>query len=839
MHSVLQDVRYGIRLLFKNPAFTAVAVLVLGLGIGANTAVFSLVNAMILRPIPSDGADVVGIYIRDTARPDSYRTFSFAEYQQIKASGEVFADVMAHTLTMAGIADGDSTRQSFTAIVSTGYFSTLGTHLAAGRPFNEEEERPNSDVPVVIAGHQFARKAGLSPAQAIGKIVRINARDYTVIGIAPEGFAGTMALISPEFWLPLGVFHRVSDEASRDGRSVDLAGSATRALMLVGKLRPGLTAQSAAPVLTTVTARLRQLAPADTATHELLVQKLPRLSINTSPSTDGKTTALSGLLLGMSALVLVIACLNLANMLLARGTARRKEIALRLALGGGRARIVRQLLTESLLISMLGAFAGLLLAIWGTRLLVATLVPILPMVLTFDGTPDLNVFAATMAFAVISTVIAGLGPAWKVTRPDLLGDLKEVATAAGGGRRRITMANVLVVGQIALSLALLTAAGLFIRGASKASAADPGFALEGVIATVNPALAGYDETRSSAALRAILARVRATPGIEAASLASLVPFGDFREERRVQHAGTPRPEPGQRLAGVAATYTVIGADYFDALRLPVRRGRGFTVAEEESASGPRVAIIDEPLATRLFKGEDPIGRRVQFPREGTEPPLELEVVGLVAGVRHSMFDEAPDPHVYVPFGQAPRASMHIHARPGAIGDAANAAMVGTLRQEIRAADPSVPVVSLKTLRQHRDSGAALWAVNSGARLFSVFGAIALLLAVVGVYGLRSYVVSRRIREIGVRVALGATRGNVLWLVMREGLTLTAIGLTAGLGVSWAVARLLSGMLYDVSALDPVVFAVAPLLLMMSALLASYVPARRATQVAPVTALRAE
>jgi predicted permease len=378
-----------------------------------------------------------------------------------------------------------------------------------------------------------------------------------------------------------------------------------------------------------------------------------------------------------------------------------------------------------------------------------------------------------------------------------------------------------------------------MRGAVKASVADPGYALDGLVINISPQLAGYDDARGAAAIRSVVARVRSTPGIESASLASLVPFGDFHEGRTVQKAGTPPPEPGQKPAGASAGYTVIGADYFETLRLPILRGRGFTQAEEESAGGMRVAVIDEPLATRLFGEADPVGQQIQFaPRDGARAE-SMEVVGVVTGVRDDMFDKTPTPHIYVPYGQAYRGGMFVHARLAATGAAAEAAMLGTLRQEIRAIDPGIPVLSMQTLRQHRDNGVGLWAVTSGARIFSVFGGVALLLAIVGVYGLKSYVVSRRTREIGVRMALGATPADVLWMVMREGLVLTAAGIGIGALLSWGVAKMLSGMLYEVSALDPVVFAVAPALLATAALGASYLPARRATTVQPLAALRSE
>ena len=453
----------------------------------------------------------------------------------------------------------------------------------------------------------------------------------------------------------------------------------------------------------------------------------------------------------MAGLVLLMSSLNLANMLLARGTARRKEIALRLALGSGRKRVVRQLLTESLLLAIAGGAAGLLLGVWSTGLLFATLSKVMPLVVTFEPAPDVRVLAATAGFAMLATVIAGLGPAWRVTKPDVLPDLKEQPAERGAGRR-FTNRNALVVGQIAVSLALLTAAGLFMRGAFKASMADPGFPLDtGVVTTLDPAMAGHDEARGRAAIKNILARVRTIPGVHSASVASLLPFGEFREGNIVQKAGTPPTPEGERVTGVDATYTIVGADYFETLRQPWLRGRGFTAAEEESAGGAPVAIIDEPLARQLLGGEDPIGQIIQFPSRDNQKRETFTVVGLVAGVRHDLFDEAPGPHIYVPFGQHYRGSINLQVRTAAPGTAEP--LLQTLRREIPAADATVPLGTLKTLEQHRNGSIMLWAVNAGARLFSIFGGIALLLAIVGIYGVRSYLVTQRTRELAT---LGAT-----------------------------------------------------------------------------------
>jgi predicted permease len=832
----MQDFRYALRLIRKNPAFTATAVLVLALGIGANTAVFSLVNAMLLAPIPTDDRAIVGIYMKDRTRPDSYRSFSLATYEQIRGAREIFAGVLAHTMTMVGVTEGEQTRRYFVSVASANYFATLAVRLAAGREFTAAEDAAGGDVPVAIVSHGFVRRKAMTPGDAIGRTVRINARDYTIVGVAPEGFSGTSALVTPEFWLPLGVYEHVADELFSEGGLSRLSNPAHRPLMLIGRLRQGLDMAAAAPMLATVSSRLAQADPAGNKDHDVTVHTLPRLSISTSPQNERGPSAISALLMGMAGLVLLISCLNLANMLLARGSARRKEIALRLALGSGRARVVRQLLTESLVIAILGGAAGLLLASTGITLLLATLSAVLPFNISFATAPDVRVLSATLAFCMLSTVLAGLGPAWRVTRPDVLPDLQEQPADSGSGRR-LSVRNVLVVGQIALSLALLTAAGLFMRGAIRAGVADPGFPLDGgIIASVDPSLARYDEARGRAAFAAVLQRTRALPGVHAASVASLVPFGEFQEGRLVQMAGTPPAPAGQPDPGVDATHTIVGGDYFESLRIPMLRGRAFTAAEETEPGGPPVAVIDEPLARQLFGEADPLGQRIQLGRTAAGTKT-YEVVGIVGGIRHDMFEKTPGPHVYLPFGQHYRGRMLLHARLASPDAKAEAALITTLRQEIRTIDPALPVIEMKSLRQHRDGSILLWAVNTGARMFTVFGGVALLLAVVGVYGVKAYVVSRRTREIGIRMALGATPGNVMWLVLREGMALTGVGLALGLLLAWIIGQLLAGMLYEVSPVDPVVFTIVPGVLGAAALAASYLPARRATRVQPMTALR--
>jgi predicted permease len=858
MSTLLQDLRYSLRLLLKTPGFSVTAVLVLALGIGANAAIFTLVNTLLLKPLPGSEqpGQVVGIYSRDHTRPDSYRGFSYPAYTDIRDRANSFGEVSAFTLAFVGVGEADSTRRVFAAVATRGYFSTLGVNVRMGRTFTEEEERPGSNAQVAVVSDQYWKSQGSDPA-LLGKTVKVNARPFTIVGIAPPGFTGTSSLAGPEVWVPTGAHALVANDFMNESGPASLADRRSDHLMLIGRLRPGVSVEAAQPSLLALSEQLEKAYPAENKNQRLSVSPLSRNSISSSPHDDSELVAPFAILSAMAAIVLLIATLNLANMMLARGTARRKEIAIRLALGGGRSRIVRQLLTEGAVLSLLGGAGGLLLGYWSITLLVASFMPLAPVPLAFDGRPDIRVVSATLLFAVLSTVLFGLGPAWRLARTDVIGQIKEQAgEQPGRGRRRwFGGRNLLVVTQIALSLGLLIAAGLFVRGAIKAGNTDPGYRLDHqVLASLDTSLAGYDEARSRDLFRRLMERVRSMRGVQAASLASIVAFGDFSESQTVQKGGTPpgRGKDGRPVGTSAASY-VVGSDYFRTLGVPVSRGRGFTLAEELDANAPPVAIIDEPLAKALFAGENPVGQRVQIAsdEEGAPPGVGvvvhgpeqrtrvMEVVGVVAGLRHDLFDKGPVPHLYVPSGRNHRNWMILHVRQAGGDAAADAAMLQALRREIRAVDDRVPILALRTMVQHRDASLLYWMVKAGAQLFTVFGLVAVFLAIVGLYAVKAYVVARRTREIGIRMALGSTPGNVLWLVLKEGLGLTGAGLVTGVLLSLGVGQVVGSMLYEVSPFDPLVFALAPLLLALAALAACYLPARRATRIAPVVALRTE
>ena len=822
MSYLLQDLRHSLRLLRRAPGFTAVAVFVLALGIGVNTAIFSVVNALVFQPRPGRIDTLFGVFSRDRVKIDDYRDLSYPAYLDLRARRDVFDSLMAYTFTIVGIRDGDVTRRSFSAVVSANYFETLGVPLAAGRPFTPEEERPGADRPVAIASYSTWHKAGLSPS-FIGSTVRVNARDFMIIGVAPKGFAGTMAIASPEWWFPLGTYDTIVQEMFKQ-RVTGLMDRGNHPLNIVGALRPGVTVASAEATLAELGQRLGTEFPRTDAQIFKLAH-LPRMQVASEPRTDSELHVVGALFVAMAGLVLVVACLNLANLMLARGAARRKEIAIRQALGSARRRIVQQLLVEGLTLSVIGAAFGVLAGWWTIDALTAWFGSVIPLGIDIVVQPSLRMVAAAAGFAVLSTICFALGPAWSLSRPDVTANLKG---EPGQAARRVGAGSLLVVGQLAVSLALVVTGGLFVRGALHAASANPGFALDHqLVVSVDPGVAGYDETRARTLFRSMLQRIRTTPGVASASIASMVPFGELREGRAVRLT---------QDGGIGSDFVVVASDYFKTLGLRVLRGREFTVADDEPGA-VKLAIIDAQLARRLFGDAEALGRQVLIePREG-EPLQPFTVVGIAPPMSQDLFDAGSRPRVYVSLGSKFYANMTLHVRTDAA--APDAAMLSTIRGELQRLDGRLPIFTARTMQMQRDKSITSWSIRVAATMFSTFGALGLLLATIGAYGLKAYEVSRRTREIGIRMALGATAADVQRLVLREGLQTTIVALAIGLLLAMGTGKLVSGLLYRVSPFDPIVLVVAAIVLASAAMLACFVPARRATRIVPLDALRAE
>jgi predicted permease len=802
-----------------------VAVLVLALGIGANTAVFSLVNTLVLQPRQGRIDSLVAVFNRDRVKASEFTDFSYPAYVDLRDRSGVFESLLAHSFTTIGIREGDLTRQAFATIVSSNYFETLGVGLAAGRAFTANEERPGSGAPVAIASYTVWRRKNFDPG-FVGSTIRINGSDFTVVGVTPKGFAGPFAFVSPQWWLPIGAYDTIANAMFRE-RDTGLDDRKNHALNLAGALKPGATAASALPALDAFAQNLAAEYPGSDRDRTFLVSPLPRMTISSRPQGDGPLAAVGGLLTLMAGLVLAVACLNLANLLLARGSARRKEMAVRQALGSGRRRIIQQLLVEGLTLSVIGTSCGLLASWWTASALTAWLSSVVTFGIDFVVEPSMRLAAAAALFALLSTVLFAMGPAWSLSRADVVSDLK---LAPGRRIRHAATGSFLVVAQLAVSLALVAAGGLFARGAVNATGADAGYPLaRQIVVGLDPSLAGYNQTRTRAAYVAVLDRVRAIPGVEKASFASTVAFGD------VQMSGRVESPSAQKQADAALD--IIGADYFDALGLRVLRGREFTMAEEQRDSGAAGAIIDARLASQLFGDADPIGRPVQLRIRQADEPKTYTIIGIAPPLRHDLFESPPRPHIYVPYGSRFNTMMTLHVRTAPAMP--ETTLVATIRRELQALDPQLAILWARPMTTQRDESISTWAVRAAAALFSAFGALALVLAAIGVYGLKAYDVARRTREIGIRMALGATMADVERLVMREGLRTTIVGLAIGLALAAAIGKLVSGLLYQVSPFDPIVLAIAAAVLSTTAMLACYLPARRATRIVPLEALRNE
>jgi predicted permease len=837
MTAFFQNLRFALRMFSRQPGFAFVAILILGVGIGANTTMFSLVNELILKPRPGAGEELVQVFSKHRTEPDSYRAFSYDNFSDLRARTDVFASLTAHNAGMVGITEGETTRRAFIDITTGDLFHTFDVPLAMGRSFSREEELPGADIPVTILSYSLWERMG-ARADAIGEIIRINQRDFTVVGVAPEGFSGTTVMVTPELWLPTGVYDSVVNDFASDDAAGTLRDRRHHTLIVYGRLRDGLSPEAAMPGLDTISAAMEGAFPAENEAQQLVIQPISRLSISTDPDSEAPVAVLGASLLAMSGIVLLIAALNLANMQLARGSARAKEFAIRLSIGGSRAQVVRQLMTESLLLSLVGGGLALVVAMGAMRALVSGMNGLLPVMLTIETTPDARIFLATLAFAVIGTVISSLGPALAASRADVLPALKEQAGELPlRGRSRFQVRHVLVMGQLALSLALLTTAGAFIRGAWVAAEVDPGFSFDrGIHAGLDTSLAGFDRPRSQAVYNDALDRVRRIPGVTHASLSSLMPFGDVTEAASVQQPGPVRrrSDPDYDTAVTSAIMQSVTQDYFPSLGLQLLRGRDFSLAEVASADTPLVAIIDETLATRVFGTDDPLGRQLQINRGQDLAPELVQVIGIAPPIRHQMNDDDSLAHVYRPQAHRFRSGMTMHVRT-VVND--EATLLPTIRTALREADVLLPVVTLETGAMFRERNAMLWIVRTGARVFTIFGIVALVMASLGIYGVKAFLVSRRTREIGIRLALGAQARDVAALVLRDGLFTTVAGLVLGLGLSFVAIQGIGSLLFDGGGFDLPIVGVAFVALVASALLANWVPARRAMRVAPTVALR--
>ncbi|MBE2213184.1 MAG: ABC transporter permease [Opitutaceae bacterium] len=844
----MSDLRSAFRHLLKSPGFTAVAVITLALALGVNSAIFSIVNGLLLRPTIAREPDrVVSVFTARQASERDYRPFSYREYTALREDTEVFAEVTGIAFTLAGIGEGDSMRRALTFFVTDNFFQFSGATPAAGRFFTPEEGVPNANIPVVVVSHGYWQKTGRSP-HLVGSTLRVNGHPHTVIGVAPEGFAGVSVLFSPEVWLPLGMFG-ISADPTADKSLTDLNHPQNFSLTLKARMQPGFTIETARARLPVLDTRLNAVAPAEAEPRALQITPPSRLSVSTAPTDDGPVTFVGLLLCGMAAIVLLIASLNLANLLLARGSARAREIAVRLAVGATRWHIVRQLTVEGLVLAVTGGIVGLVLSDWTNTLLEAsfqTKLAAISFSLSARLQPDLTVIAVTFGFCVLATLVFSVGPAWRAARADLVHDLKAQAgdpAAIGRFNRFFAGRHLLVMTQMALSLVLVFASTLFFRGALKASGMETGFRPAGVmVASIDYSMINTPRPEATRRLTDMAAGARALPGVKAAGLTTLIPYGNISNGARIMPANAPTTRgPDEPAPGFGAVIASITPGYLDALGARLLRGRDFSEIEAREKDSPAMAIIDETLAEKLFPGEDALGRQIRYTQPPTDgSPAEMTIVGITNRHQQDLQDEEEASYrLYVPLAQNYSPNAFLCVRYANESPAAVLAASGSLRQKLRSIDPEVPLLRFERLADIVDTNLSLWIVRLGALMFGVFGGIALVLATVGVYGVKAYTVARRTREIGIRMALGARRGDVFRLIMRQGALQILVSTVVGLVLALLVGQVLASMLYRVSPTDPLALLVATVLLGAAALFACWIPARRATRVDPNSALRSE
>ena len=837
----MNDLKYAFRQLAKSPGFTVIAVLVLALGIGANTTIFSIINSILIKPLQVRHPEqVVGIYQHDRDNPDSFNQFSYADFADLRSGKDLaFTDLFAFRFTSVGL-QGELTERISACFVSANYFSALGVPPALGRGFLPEEE--TSETPVAVLTHSFWVRLGADPS-IVGRKIKLTRGDVTVVGVMPRTFTGAQ-LLAPAIFFPVGMAPTLNPNPGQAGSRI-LTDRSDGSFMVMGRLKPGLTLANVGAALSTLNQQFSIPDPAKPKARTLICTPPSRFNFSPQPAQADKGLApLAGFASGLSILVLVIACLNLANMMLARGAARRKEIAIRLALGAGCTRILSQLLAEGLLLALLGGAAGLLASVWATNLLAAFIYSGSGMPADFpqfDLAPDSRVLMVLLFLSGLATLFFALGPAWKLARLEVNSDLKRQASDDARERPKggLGARELLAVGQMAFALALLVAAALFSRSAINVATANPGFEFgSNFYLSLDPTLAGYPKPRVRELTRSSIERLSALPGVESVSAATSIPFGDSWDIRSVQIGGAPPPSSAAFTLAegkeLYAIYNVVGSDYFRTLGLPLQRGREFERLEAEDTHSPPVAIISQNLADQLWPGQDPLGRSIQFPG-----PFRtvMTVVGVVPVIPWQVFKKEIRPQIYVPLGQDFPTSLKLHVR---VAPGVNPAKLMTaVREEVRRLDPQIPLTEVKTLMAlHRD-GPTVRVARLGSVLFGAFGGLAMLLSLLGIYGLKAYAIARRTREIGIRMALGADRHDVMAMILRESARLATLGLGLGLLLAVAVGKLAGSFLYHVPAMDTLTFSVVPLLLLVVTLVACAVPARRAAKVDPMEALRYE
>ncbi|HEX3745874.1 MAG TPA: ABC transporter permease [Bryobacteraceae bacterium] len=807
MTGLYEDFRFGLRALAKYRRFTAVCILSLALGIGANTTIFTLVNAVLLRPLPVPHPEtLLAMYTLDSRNPGDWGN-SYPNYRDFRDRNPVFSSLLVYTGVGINLTGGAEPHLVVGQLASGNYFSTLGINPLIGRGFLPEEDSPSGASQVAVISYRFWQQEYAGDPNVLSRKLSLNGRDFRIIGVAPNRFLGLDTLEASDIWVPMELY--------RDFYPAPAYLNQRRYLVLsvVGRLKPGISLPQAQTSMRTIAQDLAREYPADNQNRRPLLT--PATDASIPPDYRAQIQRAANVLLAISTLVLIIACGNLASLLLARAAGRRKEIALRLALGANRRRLVRQLLTESVLLAVLGGAAGLAIAILARDLLWSMRPPMFlhaAAKVSLDG----NVLAYNFAISVLTGLIFGLVPALRATNPDLANDLKERS-----GQAHFTGAwnprSMLVMAQVAFAVVALVGAGLFVRSLRKAMRFDPGFDLDHLgIIVFNFADHGYTPAQGRDFQRRALELARSTPGVAAATLSNDWPF-------RVSLSRT-MSIPGRDTPGQIVLSEFVAPGFLQTEGIPLLRGRDFN--DQDGAKNPHVVIVNQDAADRYWPGKDPLGQHVSFYGETGE----AEVVGVARTANYRAIGEKPEPFLYFALPQyyfpVSVLTVRTAGEPGAV--------LPTVRREVQGIDRNL-LLQAETVTT--TIGQSLWAQRLSAGLLAVFGGVALLLATIGIYGVVSYLVAHRVREFGIRMALGATATDVQLMLLREGVRLVSVGVVVGLGVALIGSRAVESMLFLVTSRDAMTFILVPAILTLVAVLACWIPAQRATRVDPMVALR--
>jgi putative ABC transport system permease protein len=811
METLFQDLRYGVRMLIKRPVFTAVAILTIALGIGANTAVFSLVNAILLQPLPFKNSDRL-VLVNETYRRETLETrpASYPDYVDIRNQNSVFDEISAYdqpSLVLTGV---DTPEVISGEIVSSSYFRVLGVDATIGRTFLAEEDQTPDTHPVAVLSHSLWKRRFGSDPSLVGKTIKLYEKDFTVVGIMPEAFNGIGR--EAQLWIPMSMVSVIRMQGVLEKRGSRWHG-------VIARLKPGVSKEQARSELSAIMARLEQAYPDTNKDRGADVLGAQEAIVG-----DVRPMLLS--LLGTVLMVLLIACVNVANLLLARSTVREKEVAIRTALGATRRRLVRQLLTESITLGLLGGVLGLLLSVWCVDLFVSYFGEGLPNFVKIGI--DSRVLFFTLMVSLLTGILFGLAPALQTSRQGLNEILKEGGRGSSAGANRNRLRRIFVVSEMALAIVLLVVAGLMIKSFQRLQALDPGFKTEHLLTARVDLPDRYSASQLTTFNQQLIDSVAALPSVESVSLASDIPLGGSSSATLIFL------EDDANVNKEIRVYTHrVSPDFFSTIGVPLIRGRAFTLQDNDKSSGK--VMISESMARRYWQEQDPTGKRIAVGREKDGRPRWYEIVGVVGDVKYRTLirDQNRDPDIYFTLLQVPSRTVSMAIRTS--GDTNG--LISSIQNIVGNLDPNLPIYATASMKELMAN--QMIQFRFSALLSGIFASLALLLATVGIYGVINYTAAQRTREIGVRIALGAQPSDILALVIKEGMVLVLAGMVFGLIGAFASTRLIAGQLYGVSSTDPVTFVLVPILLSTIALLACYLPARRATKVDPMVALRYE